>query len=234
MQQYNIHLPLGTLALFLCKEYPTSLSAPEADMPALFIFPTEGADLDICAAGAMPPLPDIIAALTYYFASVRHLPAGALDVGTPYGALEIPLSVDEGKIMVPLAPCRRVFTESHELLGVSERISTVCDHTTTRIIENIERCPKELLSRLRVIDGMPVADRALSYKRTKQGYSVLSTDQRINADSLSPLARLLALRGTRGRVALVSRSGTMDFEIVDDGRVYAIYEGLTHTNKSLT
>ena len=230
MQQYNIHLPLGTLALIYCEEYPTFISAQDKKIPTLVIFPSVRADLELCAPGAdMPPYLDSIAALSYHFAVTRALPGRALDVIWPYGRLEIPLNVSHGLIKVPLAPCRRVFTESHELLGVSERISTVMEHTTTRIIENIERCPSELLSRLRVIEGMPTADRALSYKLTDNGYSILTTDSRITTDSLSPLVRLLSVRGVRGEINILSKAGNMRFEITDEGREYALYSNITHT-----
>ncbi len=230
MQKYNIHLPPGTLALVFCKECPSSFLDPDRAIPTLLLYPSESADLSLTfvGEGALSYL-DMVAALTYYFATIRGLPTGTLDINTPFGRLEIPLAISDGIIRIPLPPCRRIFTASVRILGVEERVSTVVEYSTTRIIENIERCPGELLSRLRVIDNMPTAARALSYKRTDKGYAVLSTDRYTTTDTLAPLVRLFAERGMRGELSVLSGNMAARFDIAEDGTPYALYHGISHS-----
>lgn len=232
MQKYNIHLPLGTLAFVIAKECPTSF-LEGVDAPTLVCYPSDDADFSVAIPrrGRAVAYLDMIAALTYHFAIIRGIPKHSLDVSTPYGIIEIPEAVEpEEAIRVALPPTGGVFTRAVELLGgISERVSTVVEHSVSRVIENVERCPKELLSRLRVIDGLPTADRAISYKRCGEEYVVVTTDQIPRVDSISPLVRLLAERGVTGDITINIGERRMRFFISADSTPYAVYPRITHS-----
>lgn len=232
MQKYNIHLPLGTLAFVAMKECPTSFSEEEG-VPTIILCPSETADFSAAVphrGRAAVTYTDMVAALTYYFGIIRGIPSHSLDIDTPYGIVEIPKPIlPEQMIRVALPQSGRVFTRAVELLGgISERVSTVVGDSVSRIIENVERCSPELLARLRVVDGLPTADRAISYKRCGDEYVVITTDQSPGTDSISPLVRLLAERGVTGDISINIGGRSMRFFISGDATAYAVYPHITH------
>lgn len=231
MRKYNIHLPLGTLAFVVLEEYPTSFF-DIAEPSALVLAPTNDADFVafyVNNVGSRSYL-DTIAAMSYYFSVVRGIPGGALDVLTDFGRVEIPSKkYADGRFYIPLPPTTRVLNSTVSLLGgVSAHLSTVCEHSVSRVIENVERCSAELLSRLRVIDGLPNADRAICYKRTDFGYGAMTTDKHATTDSISPIAHLLSLRGEPGELSVALSERKMNFYIPPSGAPYALYKGITH------
>ncbi len=232
MRKYYIHLPLGTLAFVVLEDCPTSFFEI-VDIPTLVLSPTPGADFrltNLVPHGTTVSYLDTIAALTYHFSTICGMPRHSLDIITDYGTIEVPEQSYSGEIRVALPRAKRVFTREVDLLGgISEPVITVTEYTTSRIIENVERLSRELLARLRIIDGLPNADRAISYKHTERGYEIVTTDKLPNADSVSPLVRLLSERGITGTVTTLVENRKMHFSISNNLTPYAVYADLAHT-----
>ncbi len=227
MRKYTIKFPSGTSTLFIGMECPASLFLGGERGKTLLLVESSTADYSVTfyedARVVNPPRIDIISALTYHFGNIRGLPPYSLEImigGTPEllpkpytGGTHVKILLDE---------CKSISRHTIEILGAPVDVLTVRASDTTRIIKCTE-CKTKILSRLRAVDNLPFAGRALSFSVNGKNIVALSTDRHPAHDTLSGICHILASEGNRGEVSLECDGNIFDFLIDTDGRVYAVY-----------
>ncbi len=229
MRSYKIEIPSGALTLVAAMERPSLCPCP-AEGRVLAVFPTDDADLEAVmynsAGGILISPTDSLAALSYLFGTLRGIPPESVSIKVCSDVYELPkVNTPDGIIRVSLEKCKRIFTSVKELSGgVPERLVTVVSRDVTRIVRANPNAPypRELLKRVRIIDGLPDAARTVAYFAEGEILRAVSTDKHECTDSIAPLAQLLASEYMTGSIRINTPRATYNF-FAEGEHVYADY-----------
>lgn len=211
----------GALAIRFLHERPKCFKEECTDeATSLILFPHDALDFEavMLSDSGAPIIAPIFSSLaaSHYF-SLRGIPRSAVSMYCCGSRVDIPIiSEKDTKSAEYPVKCKQIYSKTVVFSGGMEHVLyTEGGKCRTRIIEAPSEIDfsAELLSRLRVVDGLPDTVRSIAYRRVGGSWRMASTDATLTLDSVMPLAGLLMHRGVRGMIEIICRGVTFPIRI---------------------
>lgn len=219
----------GAIAVKILDERPLSFSEHKScGMPTVILMPHSCEDFEaviLSESGAVLPCPVTSTILASHVFSQRGLPLRSISVISEGERSEIPfVDAKNAKNCYYPVKCKQIYSKTVVFSGGMEHVLyTDGGKSRTRIIEAPSEIDfsRELLCRLRVMEGLPDAVRSIAYRRVGGVWRMASTDTTLTLDSVVPLVGLAAHLGAIGEVRIISRGIELPFRISDADRSVA-------------
>ena len=209
MRAFDINMPTGALRLYTVDGRPSFLPGDRE----IVLFPSDVCDHSVLL-GRRVSIPEAIGSLSVFFYSYRGIPGECLDVEIDGTVHTLPkFDTPSGKIKISAPKCKQLITKEITLSGIPEMVYTVIDKRNVRFIEGGPDYPNSLLSRLLVVDGLPVADIVFAFRIVGNDVHLESSGS-INFNSLN-----------------LSDNGSIDRQLAD--HLFMLKEQLEYTLSNL-
>lgn len=225
MRKFEIVLPTGASRLAVVEGRPSFI--PDTDI----VLGASGTyDLD-----ALTDLPtfDAELILSIFLGKHRGLPRECLTVAINGHPFAIPKFDTPHGIVRWKAPKVRLFPPTLvNIGGIDEMIYTAGGERCVRVVPFGDRYPKELLRRLRVVDGAPTAEIVISSSTGEEELSMITTAERLTySDAASALAALMpipipaiTLPSPSVFVRVSWQQRTLEFELSESGEISLVID----------
>ena len=223
----------GALVVDTQKERPVSFLPYATDgAKTLVIYPESDADFGaalLSSSGTVlvAPLESAILASEFFFN--RGIPTSALSLSVCDEVFDIPsLAFDYAESAAFAVECQQIYTNTINLSGgMPHTVYTECGKIKTRIIEapsEVDFSP-EILRRIKVAKGLPDAARSIAYREIDGCYKIASSDSSLTLDSVKAMLSLAHRRGKSGKITVICRGISFEFEIPQPwcGKAYLSY-----------
>ena len=223
----------GALVVDTQRERPSSF-LPYANDGAktLVIYPECDSDFGavlLSTRGAALVAPLESAMLSSAFFLGRGIPTKALSLFVCDERFDIPsLAFNYTKNEAFVVKCQQIYTNTMELSGgMPHTVYTEGGKIKTRIIEapsEVDFSP-EILRRIKVAKGLPDAARSIAYREIDGCYKSASSDSSLTLDSVKAMLSLAHRRGKSGKITVICRGISFEFEIPQPwcGKAYLPY-----------
>ena len=211
----------GALAVRILDERPLSFCEHRScGMPTVLLMPHFREDFEavtVSESGAVLPCPVMSAIVASHVLSLRGLPLHSISVISEGERYEVPFadSKNSKNCRYPIK-CKQIYSKTVAFSGGMENILyTDGGKNRTRIIEAPSEIDfsRELLCRLKIMEGLPDAVRSVAYRRVGGVWRMASTDTTLTLDSVVALVGLAAHLGARGEVMIACRGIEFEFTV---------------------